>query len=449
METSLVDEPPSQVLFMAYDLLAAQMIGGEAFYYLGTGLILIILLILSALISGSEVAFFSISPNEIDGFKHSTKGAGHRIVHLLSQPKYLLATILIINNFVNVAIVTISTYVTWQLFSGANMATLITSLTVVITFLIVFFGEIVPKIYATQQHISFAKRTSGLLFVSSKIVRPIAWLLVNLTSVVERRLERKSYDTSSIEEVHQALEMTTQSGISEEEKDILKGIVNFGTISVTQIMRSRLDIVAVENNITYHELLDIINKEGFSRIPVFNEDIDKVEGMLYVKDLIPYIEEEKDFKWQELIRPVYFVPESKMIDDLLKDFQEKRVHIAIVVDEYGGTSGLITMEDILEEIVGEISDEFDEDEQHYQQVADNIFDFEGRVSIYDMCKALKLEPNFFDKIKGESESVGGMLLEQFGRIPNTNDYFEFKKYTFTITAVDKKRIKKVRVKVDV
>lgn len=448
METSLVDEPPSQALLVIGDFMLTQMQSGVAIYFSLIVLVLILLLISSAIVSGSEVAYFAISLNEIDDLRRTGKNADTRIVRLLTEPKYLLATILILNNFINVAIVTLSTYATWRIFEGANQATLITALTAIITFLIVFFGEIVPKIYATQQRITFAQRTSGLLTLSSKIVRPLAWLLVNLTSVVERRLEKRSYDASSIEEVHQALEMTTHSGITEEEKDILKGIVNFSTISVTQIMKSRMDLIAVENNISFHELMDIINKEGYSRIPVYNEDIDDIEGILYVKDLLPYIEQDENFKWQELTRQAYFIPETKMIDDLLRDFQEKRVHIAIVVDEYGGTSGLVTMEDILEEIVGEISDEFDDDEQLYQKIADNIYDFEGRTSVYDMCKALKVDPSTFDSIKGESESVGGMLLEEFGKIPNTNDYVEFENYTFTITAVDKRRIKKVRIKVD-
>ncbi len=411
------------------------------------GLILLLLLLLSALISGSEVAFFSIEAGELEELKKSNQKTDNRIAALLARPKYLLATILILNNFVNVAIVTLSTYVTWQIFAGANQATLITTLTFIITFVIVFFGEIVPKIYATQQRVAFARKTSGILTLAAMLVRPLAWMLVNFTSIVEKRIERK-HDPSSIEEVHQALEMTTQSGITEEEKDILKGIVNFSTISVTQVMRSRVDIVAVENDISYHELMDIINKEGFSRIPVFAEDIDNIKGILYVKDLLPYIDQDENFQWQELLRPAYFVPESKMIDDLLKDFQEKRVHIAIVVDEYGGTSGLLTMEDILEEIVGEINDEFDAEERLFHQIDDSTYDFEGRTSINDVCKALKVEATFFDEIKGESESLGGMLLEHFGNIPNTGEHIDYANYTFTILAVDKRRIKKVRVKIN-
>lgn len=447
METSIVDEPPSQALIVLGQFIQAEILNGLPIYLIYIGVILLLLLGLSALISGSEVAYFSINLHDLDELKKSTRKADERIVHLLAKPKFLLATILILNNFVNVAIVTISTYVTWQIFAEVNQATLITALTFIITFLIVFFGEIVPKIYANQQRVVFARKTSGLLTLSSTLVKPLSWLLINLTSIIEKRIERRAYDSSSIEEVHHALEMTTQSGISEEEKDILKGIVNFSTISVTQVMRSRLDIVAVENNISYHELMDIINKEGTSRIPVYEEDIDKIKGILYVKDLLPYIEQEEKFKWHELLRPAYFVPESKMIDDLLKDFQEKRVHIAIVVDEYGGTSGLLTMEDILEEIVGEISDEFDEEEEVYQKIAEDTYDFEGRTSINDMCKVLKVDTAIFDEIRGDSESLGGMLLEEFSNLPNTGEFINYENFNFTILAVDMRRIKKVRVKI--
>ena len=446
METSIVDEPPSQALLLIGHFIQGQVLNGLPIYLIYIGIILVVLLALSAIISGSEVAYFSITHHELDELKKSNGKADERIAKLLESPKYLLATILILNNFVNIAIVTLSTYITWQIFAGASQAKVITILTFVITFLIVFFGEIVPKIYATQQRVSFARKTSGLLLLGSTAMKPLSWLLVNLTSIVERRIAKSDYASSSIEEVHHALEMTTKSGITEEEKDILKGIVNFSTISVTQVMRSRIDIEAVENDIDYHELMDIINKEGFSRIPVFDEDLDKIDGILYVKDLLPHIDKDESFKWQTLLRPAYFVPESKMIDDLLKDFQEMRVHIAIVVDEYGGTAGLVTMEDILEEIVGEINDEFDEEEQAYHKVAEDTFDFEGRTSINDMCKALKVEPGFFDEIKGESESVGGMILEQLETIPNTGEILDYQKYKFIILAVDKRRIKKVRVK---
>lgn len=447
METSIVDEPPSQALAIIGQSMQVQDLEVTPLFIILIGVLLLALLAVSAIISGSEVAFFSINLHELDNLKKDNGKSARRIVTLLDRPKYLLATILILNNFVNVAIVTISTYVTWSLFKGANEATLITTLTLVVTFLIVFFGEIVPKIYATRQRLPFARRMSALLTVGAILVKPLSWALVNLTLIVEKRIEKKDYASSSIEEVHHALEITTQSGITEEDKDILKGIVNFSSISVTQVMHSRIDIIAVEKNINYHELMEVINKEGFSRIPVFDEDIDKIDGILYVKDLLPHIDEEENFKWQELLRPVYFVPESKMIDDLLKDFQEKRVHIAIVVDEYGGTAGLLTMEDILEEIVGEIKDEFDDEEKTFEKIASNIYDFEGRTSINDMSKALKVDVNMFNDIKGESETVSGMLLEQLGNIPNSGEFIDYKNYTFTILAVDKRRIKRVRVEI--
>jgi len=447
LETSIVDEPPSQALAFIGQAMQVQVLEVAPLFLIIIGLLLLLLLAVSAIISGSEVAFFSINLHELDNLRKESGKAEKRIVNLLDRPKYLLATILILNNFVNVAIVTISTYVTWKLFKGVNEATLITSLTLTVTFLIVFFGEIVPKIYATRMRLPFAKKTSGLLTLGAVLVKPLAWALVNLTSIVEKRIEKKDYSSSSIEEVHHALEITTQTGITDEDKDILKGIVNFSSISVTQVMHSRIDIVAVENNINYHELMDVINKEGFSRIPVFDEDIDKIDGILYVKDLLPHIDQEENFKWQDLLRPVYFVPESKMIDDLLKDFQEKRVHIAIVVDEYGGTAGLLTMEDIIEEIVGEIKDEFDDEEKTFEKIANNIYDFEGRTSINDMCKILKADVGIFNKIKGESETVSGMLLEQLGDIPNTGEFIIHLNFTFTILAVDKRRIKKVRVEI--
>ncbi len=446
METAFADEPPS--LLPALLLQATGVMPGWG-YWLGMAATLVALLLLSALISGAEVAFFSIELHDLDEMRQSKHKADKRVTALLDNPKYLLATILILNNFVNVAIVTLSTYLTWQLFAGVSQAKLITILTFVVTFVIVFFGEIVPKIYATKQHLAFARKTSALLYIGRTLVKPLAWILVNLTTVVERRLQQKTNGPeipSSIKEVHEALEITTRTGISEKEKSMLRGIVNFGTIPVTQVMRSRVDIVAVEDNINFHELMDTINKEGHSRIPVFHEDIDNIKGILYVKDLLPYIDEDEHFAWQELLRPAYFVPESKMIDDLLREFQAKRIHIAIVVDEYGGTSGLITMEDILEEIVGEINDEFDDVERFYRKVGEGVYDFEGRTSINDVCKVLKVEPTYFDEIRGESESLGGMLLEVLGELPNTGETVNYRQYEFTILAVDKRRIKKVRVK---
>ena len=244
------------------------------------------------------------------------------------------------------------------------------------------------------------------------------------------------------------MELSTKVGTTDQEKDILKGIVHFSTIPVTQIMKSRVDIEAIEYSIKYHELLDKINKTGFSRLPVFKEDLDTIEGVLYVKDLLPHINEDEFFEWQKLLRTAYFVPESKMIDTLLKDFQEKHVHMAIVVDEYGGTEGLITLEDIIEEIVGEIKDEYDEEGDFYKQIDASTYDFEGKTSINDFCKIVKEDTKLFDEIRGESESLGGMILEVHTKLPNTGEFLQFDKYTFTVLSVDAKRIKKIRVTID-
>jgi gliding motility-associated protein GldE len=262
--------------------------------------------------------------------------------------------------------------------------------------------------------------------------------------VVEKRIERKNYDISK-EEIHKALEITADGEATEEEKEILKGIVNFGTLSVKQVMKSRLEITAFDIDLGFHDLMDKINKCGFSRIPVFRETIDKIEGILYIKDLLPYLDRDENFKWQPLLRPGYFVPENKKIDSLLKDFQEKRVHISIVVDEYGGTSGLITLEDIIEEIVGEIRDEFDVDEIAYNKLDENTYVFEGRTSLNDFCKIIGKDPSIFDEVKGESESLAGLILELSSKIPRVGEKIEFGDLVFTVVAVDNRRIKRIRI----
>lgn len=248
-----------------------------------------------------------------------------------------------------------------------------------------------------------------------------------------------------MQDLNKALEMTTDQDTTEEEKEIIKGIVAFGTISVRQVMRSRIDITAVDKTMDFHDLMDKVNKSGFSRIPVYKETIDRIEGILYIKDLLPYLEKDESFEWQKLMRPGYFIPENKKIDTLLRDFQDKRVHMAIVVDEYGGTSGLITLEDVIEEIVGEINDEFDEEDIHYNKLDDKTYVFEGKTSLNDFCKITNTDPHIFEEVKGESESIGGLILEIHSRLPNAGEKITFDKFVFTIVAVDQRRIKRVRV----
>ena len=321
---------------MGLPMVLLDISGSPLIFYFINAAIIVVLLMISALISGAEVAFFSISPDEIEELRKDEQPGNKKIVQFLARPKRLLATILIVNNLVNVGVVTLSALVTWEIVGSKDPASVaIIVLTIGMTFIIVLFGEILPKIYANQNSVRFAKIASPLIAMADYVFWPLAWLLVNSSGLVERRFTHKGYKLS-VDDLNHALEITAGHETTKEEKEILKGIVNFGTISVRQIMRSRMEMTAFEVDIDFHELMDKINKNGFSRIPVYRDTMDKIEGVLYAKDLLPYISENENFDWQKLLRNGYFVPESKKIDDLLRDFQEKRVHMAIVVDEYGG-----------------------------------------------------------------------------------------------------------------
>lgn len=438
METALDDPYPSIILLAISQL--------PITFYLVNGIGILILLFLSGLISGSEVAFFSLSHDQIQQAKSSTTKSDEFISRLVLDPKRLLATILILNNLVNIFIVTISTFATWRVVGSKDAGgAVIVILTVSITVLIIFFGEIVPKVYANHNSVSFARFAAPLLIVADKVLRPISWFLMALSNIIERRIEKKGYNLS-VDEINHALEITAEKEATEEEKDMLKGIVNFSTLSVKQIMKSRIDITAIDVETDFHDLMDKVNKTGYSRIPIYNETVDKIEGILYIKDLLPHLDKNEQFKWQTLLRPGFFVPESKKIDDLFRDFQEKQVHMAIVVDEYGGTSGLITMEDVIEEIVGEINDEFDEDNDiAYNKLDPNTYVFEGKTSLNDFCKITSQDSAFFDEVKRESESLGGLLLELNTKLPHAGEKIQYQHILFTVVAVDQRRIKRVRV----
>lgn len=425
--------------------LLAQILTTEALYFTACGAMLVLLLVLSAIISGSEVAFFSLTKEDLLKCRNGDSPREKSIAKLLDQPTRLLATILITNNLVNVAFITLSTFVAWRIVGvQTTEGIILITLTTVTSAAIVFFGEVVPKVYANHNNLGFAKMASGLISMASVTFRPISWVLLSISGVIESRIERKGYNLS-MDDLNQALELTTNNDTSEKEKGILKGIVNFGTLSVKQVMRSRMEINALDSETDFHELMDKINKSGHSRIPIYNETIDKIEGILYIKDLLSYIEKDEDFKWQTLLRPGFFIPENKKVDALLKDFQEKRVHMAIVVDEYGGTSGLITLEDVIEEIVGEINDEFDNDGVAFNKLDDHTFIFEGRTSLNDFCKIVGDEVNIFDQVKGESESLGGLILELHSKLPRVGEKVPFDHFVFTVVSVDQKRIKRVRV----
>lgn len=404
----------------------------------------VLLVIASSLVSGSEVAFFSLANDQLESLEQESK-VDKAIFSLLKRKRQLLATILILNNLINIAIVTLSTFFTWSLVGTKTPeGKVVVILSAVVTFIILFFGEVVPKNYATQHNLQFARITGRMLFISEKIFRPLSSLLIVLTNVIEKNVQKKGHNIT-VDELNQALEITTGDDTTEEEKGILKGIVNFSTLTVKQVMKSRMDLTALDIEMDFHELMDKINKSGFSRIPVFNETVDKIEGILYIKDLIGHIDQDESFKWQELLRPGFFVPENKKVDSLLKDFQENRVHMAIVVDEYGGTSGLITMEDIIEEIVGEINDEYDDEEIAFNKLDNSTYVFEGKTSLNDFCKVIDIEPSEFDEVKGESESLGGLLLELSNKLPRAGEKIEYRQFLFTIVAVDLRRIKRVRV----
>lgn len=413
-------------------------------YYLIYGFVLALLLLLSALISGSEVAFFSIEPSKMEQLKdgdHTEKN----IYALLKKPKRLLATILILNNLVNISFVTLSTFFAWKVVGTQNAeGMLIIILTVIVTFAIVYFGEVVPKIYANQKSLGFARLTVPLIEVAFWFFKPLSLVLTTLSNLTEKRFRSREYRISA-NELHQALELTANGETSEEERDILKGIVNFGQLNVKQVMTSRVDITAFGTEMDFHDLMDKINKTGYSRFPVYTETIDNIDGILYNKDLLPHLDKKENFKWQKLIRSPLFVPETKKIDTLLKDFQEKHVHVAIVVDEYGGTSGLVTLEDVIEEIVGEIRDEFDDEEIVYNKLNENTYVFEGKTTLIDFCKITSQDPEIFDTVKGESESLGGVILELSNKFPRTGEKILFENFVFTIVAVDQKRIKRIRV----
>lgn len=428
-------------------LLLAETIQVSAGFWLVNSLFLIILLVFSAFVSGSEVAFFSLAQEDLRILQTNSDERSQLVVKLVETPQRLLSTILILNNVLNISFITLATYMTWTLFGGAPMGrAIILGEIAIVVFLLVFIGEVIPRAYANNSRISFTRSMAPPLYAFSIILRPFSSLLLAISNVIERKIEKKGYSLS-IHELHKALEITSEN-TTMEEKDILKGIVNFGTLTVKQVMQSRMDLTAVDITMDFHELMDKINKSGYSRIPVYNETIDYIEGILYIKDLLSHIDKDEDFEWQALIRKGFFVPENKKIDVLLKDFKNRRVHMAIVVDEYGGTSGLVTLEDLIEEIIGEINDEFDDIEDvSFKQIDATTFIFEGKVSLNDFCKKLEIDPQIFDEVKGESESLGGLLLELNSRLPKSGTKIIFEQFEFTIMAVDAKKIKKVKVHV--
>ena len=404
----------------------------------------LLLLSLSALISASEVAFFSLDPQSTNELEESELKADKNIVQLLQRPQHLLATILIANNFLNVAVILLLTNFTTSIlnFESAPFLGFIFQ-AIFITFVLLLFGEIMPKVYATQYSKKTTEKAAPLIMSLEKMFGPVINLLVNSTSVVNTRLSKHTRSNISMDELSHALELTSNS--KDEDTEILEGIIKFGNIQVVDIMTSRLDMVVVDIKTNYKQLLDIIIKSGYSRIPVYSENRDNIKGILYSKDLLPHLDKPINFRWQSLVRQAYFVPETKMIDDLLNEFQLNKIHLAMVVDEYGGTSGLITLEDILEEIVGDISDEYDNEEQLFTKIDNHTFIFEAKILLNDFFKIAEIEEVDFVKVVEEVETLAGLILELKGDIPAKNERIDYGRYVFEIVAVDNRRIKKVKL----
>lgn len=408
--------------------------------------VLALLLVCSALVSGSEVAYFSLSPEEVEKLKAMKQKKAKIALKLIESPEKLLSTILVANNVVNIAIVLLSAFLSSKMFdfSSDPVAGFIIQ-AVGITFILLLFGEVMPKVYATKNHVSLALLMAHPLKTLEKVFYPLTSFLILSTSFVKKRAKARQSHLS-MDDLSNALELASDN-INEDEK-ILKGIVNFGNINVSAIMCPRIDVTAVDIKEGFHKIVSTIIESGFSRIPAYSGSFDSVKGILYAKDVLPFTNNPDNFKWQTLLRPPYFVPETKKINELLKEFQMKKIHMAIVVDEFGGSSGIITLEDILEEIVGEITDESDEDELLYRKIDDHTYIFEGKILLNDFYKIIEAEADPFEDVRGESETLAGLILEMTGEIPKNNQAIQYRNFLFRIESADKRRIKEIRVEIN-
>ena len=431
-------EPPSTILqFLTIDA----SITGVAFI-----VVLIILLLLSALISGSEVAFFSLGAGELEELEDDAP-KHNRIKTLLDKPEELLGTILISNNFVNVGIVILSTFLLNTFFSPELWSPVLTFVVEIlaITGVLLLFGEILPKVYANTARLNFARFVVPFIFHLHKILKPIS---KRLSKTINRINIEGRAPSLSVDDLVQALELTTDEHTTEDDQRILKGIVRFGSTTVKEVMTPRTSVIAIDIKAPFHDTLTHIVDKGYSRIPVYEEQLDQIKGLLYVKDLLPYVDAADNFRWQDLIRTPFFVPESKKIDDLLKEFQQRRIHLAIVVDEFGGTSGVISLEDVLEEIVGEISDEFDDDDLVYSKLDNHNYVFEAQTPLIDFCRVLDLPKDIFESVDGESDSLAGLVLELAGKFLEKNEEITHEAFTFKVESVDQRKLIRIKVTVN-
>jgi putative hemolysin len=413
-------------------------------------IVLMALLLLAFTISGGEVALFSLNSKDVNILKTKQHSAAKRIITLLEEPKEVYASLLIASTFINICIAILVNFLISQFISFGDIPFAIEMLikVMVIAFGLLFFCEVLPKIWATQNNLRFAYGSSFVIEAIHLVLRRISRGVVSLADGIGKRLGANKSQALSIREIDEAIDIKTDEEASPAEKSIMKGIVKFGNISVRQIMRSRLDVSGIDYNTSFADLNHRIEELHYSRLPVYKGSLDEVAGIINTKDLIPFVDEEDNFDWHPLMRQPYFVPESKLIEDLLRDFQARKIHFAIVVDEFGGTSGIVTMEDILEEVIGEIRDEFDEEESGNRKLDDNNYIFEGKTMIHDICRMMRLPTDTFDKVKGDSESVGGLVLELAGEFPRLDAEIPCGDFVFTVIEVENNRVKLVKVTVN-
>lgn len=408
-------------------------------------IILIILLLGSALMSASEVAFFSFTPEDIEKFKSHKSKKSQITMKLYNSPEKLLSTILVANNTINIAIVLLAAFISSSMFVFSSALLGFISNVIIITFLLLFFGEVMPKVYASRNHVEVALFMAHPLTALEKVFGPVTSLLIFSSSFVKKRTGTHRSNIS-MDDLSDALELTADD-FNQDDK-ILKGIVNFGNTNVSAIMCPRIDVTAIDIRSGFDKIVPVIISSGFSRIPVYSGSFDSVKGILYAKDVLPYTNNPGSFKWQALLRPPYFVPETKKINDLLKEFQTKKIHMAVVIDEYGGTSGIVTLEDILEEIVGEITDESDDIQLLFRKLDDKTYIFEGKILLNDFCKIVDFDEDLFEEVRGESETLAGLILELTGEIPQKGQIIKYGEFTFIIEIADKRRIKEIRVEIN-
>ena len=404
----------------------------------------LLLLLCSGFVSASEIAFFSLTPKDINELEREEYSSDSKILRLREESERLLATILIANNLVNVAIVMLGNYGLLKIldFGGARWLEFLI-MTVLLTFLLLLFGEVMPKIYSAQHRLSFCRKAAPVYVGLNKLFYPLSSLLVKSKALTERILAHEE-EALTVDELEQALELTDKREIAEE-SEMLQGIIRFAEETAREIMTPRVDLVDLEISTPFPEVLQCIVENNYSRIPVYKDSEDNIKGVLYTKDLLPHLAKPANFRWQSLIRPPYFVPETKMIDDLLRDFQQNKVHIAIVVDEFGGTSGIVTMEDILEEIVGEIEDEYDETERSFVRLNQNTYDFEAKCPLADFLRILDLDDDFFEQVEGEADTMAGLLLEIKGEFPKLHERIIYRHLTFEVMEMDERRIVRIKV----